>query len=169
MVASRDDHGRATLFATMCTAMELVQETCALMALVRLARLARACVAVLDRLQSGEMEPRPRMMEDLLSTITAIDDRLSNFTDAGEALTAAVDDEELIARLARWRGPGAMAPSHSATVRTIDESEANAMLLDEIRERICELALVTHYLSLFPWHVDDRACGPPTRLPGTTG
>lgn len=154
MAATPHDVGWSTLIATMYSAMELIQETCAIMALPRLARVGRAALGVLERLDAGEISATPQMLADVLSAVDAIDGRLSLHGDL--AVDSASADDELITRLARWRGPHAMAAAESAAPDRAT-SAMTAMLLDEIRERLCDLALVAHYLALFPWRGDHRA------------
>ncbi len=159
MIATRDDVGWQTLVGTMCSAMELIQETCAIMVLPHLARIARAITALLQRLHDAEVEPTPAMLGEILAAVDVIEGRISLFGDSGQ--DTARDDSALVARLASWRTPVSIAPGDDAAAAAGGNvAEMNAMLLDEIRERICELALVAHYLNLFPWHGGRRTSSP---------
>lgn len=155
MAAVRDDVGWATLLATMCTAVELIQETCAVMALPRLARIGRAALGVLERLQADEIVATPDMLGDVLAAVDAIDGRLSIHGDLGRDSAAA--DDELVARLVRWRATRVGAARAEPPQHDRARDAMVAMLLDEIRERLCELALMAHYLTLFPWTAGGRA------------
>ncbi len=151
----RDDVGPMRQVATMCSAVDLIQETCAVMALPRLARISRAASGVLERLHCDEIVATPEMLGDLLAAVHALSHRLG--VDGDSATASARTDDELIARLVRWRGSREPRAEAESVPHDRVPAAVIAVLLDEIHERLSRLALVAHHLTLFPWTARDDA------------
>lgn len=147
--------GDVAVVSTMCSAMERIQEACAVMAYPRLARVARAVLGALERMQAREVAPTPAMLADVLAAVNTIDRRLRSRGDREDSATS--NDEQMIAQLARWRGTVEWRTSDSGTPPCGADEEMNTLLLDEIRERMSGLTLLAHYQILFAWKGDGPA------------